>query len=167
MPGNYEIERKFLIKYPEAQLLESIQDVSEITQTYLLSTGDGFSRRVRKRGREGEYVYYYTQKKHVNNIRRIELESVISEEEYLRLLASADPDRNVILKTRYCLNYKGQHFEIDVFPFWSDRAVIELELEDEGQEIFFPESIKIIKEVTDDKRYTNASLARSILYEEL
>lgn len=61
--------------------------------------------------------------------------------------------------------YKNQLFEIDIYPFWNDRAVMELELSDEEQSIVFPENIEIIKEVTDDKRYTNASIARSIPFD--
>ena len=36
---------------------------------------------------------------------------------------------------------------------------MEIELSDENAKITFPEKIKIIKEVTDDEAYKNASLA--------
>ena len=64
-----------------------------------------------------------------------------------------------IRKTRYCLTYENQYFEIDVYPFWNDKAIVEIELSDENTEVVFPEQIKVIKEVTDDEAYKNASLA--------
>ena len=63
--------------------------------------------------------------------------------------------------------YKDQRFEIDLFPFWSDRAIMEIELEREDQAVDFPPEINIIREVTEDRRYTNSSLAREIPMETL
>lgn len=166
-PDTYEIERKYLIRYPDARLLNACESVSEIVQTYLTGGEKGYSERVRKRGGDGKYVYTHTRKKHISDVRRIEIENEISEEEYTRLLERADPERRTILKRRYCLSYRSQLFEIDVYPFWSDRAVMEIELSDEAQEISFPDSVAIIKEVTDDKRYTNASMARSVPFDEI
>lgn len=71
----------------------------------------------------------------------------------------ADTSKNQIRKTRYCLTYKNQYFEIDVYPFWNDKAIMEIELADENAQIEFPDFIKVIKEVTDDESYKNASLA--------
>ena len=71
----------------------------------------------------------------------------------------ADTNKKQIRKNRYCLTYKNQYFEIDVYPFWRDKAIVELELSEEGAEIEFPDYIKVIKEVTDDDSYKNSSLA--------
>ena len=160
----YEIERKYLIRYPDMKLLNSSADKTEITQTYLRNR-DGRTARVRKRGLDGAYVYTHTQKTRISDVKRIELE--ISKEEYTRLLEDADPSRSVIHKDRYCLTYREQMFEIDVYPFWNDRAIMEIELDDEGQEIIFPPEIQIIREVTSDKRYTNSSLARQVPYDDI
>ena len=56
--------------------------------------------------------------------------------------------------------YENQYFEIDVYPFWQDKAIAEIELSDENAQVVFPEQIKVIKEVTEDEAYKNASLAR-------
>ncbi len=159
---NYEIERKFLIEYPKKDVLERCTDISSIEQTYLKRTESGRSDRVRKRGSHGDYVYTHTRKTHISDMRRIEDESEISEVEYLEFLKTADPERSVIYKTRCCLEYKEQLFEIDVYPFWSDRAVMEIELEDEGQAVYFPPDIKILREITEDRRYTNSAMAKKI-----
>ena len=47
-----------------------------------------------------------------------------------------------------------------VYPFWNDKAILEIELSDPEEEIRFPSMLKIIREVTDDDSYKNASLAR-------
>ena len=60
------------------------------------------------------------------------------------------------------LAYEGKEFEIDVYPFWQDKAVMEIELTDETETVKLPPEIEIIKEVTRDRRYTNAALAREI-----
>ena len=78
----------------------------------------------------------------------------------MKLLLSADITKRQIHKTRYCLSYENQYFEIDVYPFWDDKAIVEIELCDENAEIKFPEQLKIIKEVTDDDAYKNYSLAK-------
>ena len=71
----------------------------------------------------------------------------------------ADTTKRQIRKTRYCLTYENQYFEIDVYPFWNDKAIAEIELSDERAVINFPKQIQVIKEVTDDEAYKNASLA--------
>ena len=90
----------------------------------------------------------------------MEIERRLSESEYIRLLMNADTTMRQIRKDRYCLTYENQYFEIDVYPFWNDKAIVEIELSDENAEIRFPEQIKVIKEVTDDDSYKNAALAR-------
>ena len=160
-PAPFEIERKYLIEYPDVNLLASLPDCQsvEIIQTYL-KTEDGSEKRVRLRSADGHRTYYCTIKKAVSDIKRVEIENQISQDEYLRLLTDADPDCRPIQKTRYCLTHQGQCFEIDIYPFWNDKAIMEIELRDENTAIHFPPQIKVIKEVTADKQYKNASLAK-------
>lgn len=158
---NYEIERKFMIEYPDIEYLTNNASCTEIVQTYLKSE-KGTTARVRKRGCAGKYTYTHTEKIRINDIKRIEKEREITREEYELLLLQADCERNTIYKKRFCLEYKNQLFEIDVFPFWADKAIMEIELDSEEQAIAFPPSIKIIRELSSDKRYTNAALARKI-----
>lgn len=161
-----EIERKFLIAYPDLRYLEENARKSHIVQTYLNSE-NGNTSRVRKRSDPEKTVYIYTEKRHITAVRRMEYEREIDEKEYRELLKRADESRNPIEKDRYCLDYEGQMFEIDVYPFFTDRAIMELELSDEAQEILFPPEIRVIREVTEDQRYTNASFARKIPYDDI
>lgn len=158
----FEIERKFLIRYPDLDWLDRVANKTEITQTYLIKDNPAMSERVRKRGRDGEYIYTHTSKLRVNAMRRVELEHEISEEEYCRLLERADPERRTIEKIRYALPANGLVYEIDVFPFWKDRAFLEIELRDEEQSFVWPEQFRCIREVTSDDRYLNSALAVSI-----
>lgn len=160
-PEPYEIERKFLIEYPDIRWLESIPNCRrvEIIQTYL-NAPEGDEVRVRQRGENGSYIYFQTTKRKVSDLKRVEIERRLSKDEYLRLLMDTDTTKRQIRKTRYCLTYESQYFEIDVYPFWQDKAIAEIELSDENADIKFPKQIRVIKEVTDDEFFKNASLAR-------
>ena len=160
-PEPFEIERKFLIEYPDVKALEKLPNCQrvEIIQTYLTAPA-GEETRVRQRGIDGNYIYIQTTKKNVTDVKRVEVERRLTKDEYLRLLMDADPDCKPIRKTRYCLTYDSQYFEIDVYPFWDQQAIMEIELNNEHEEIRFPEQLKVIREVTDDDRFKNAALAR-------
>lgn len=160
-PEPFEIERKYLIEYPDIAWLESNPTCQriEIIQTYLNSS-NGDEVRVRQRGVDGNYIYFQTIKRKVSDLKRVEIERRLSQAEYLKLLMDADTTKRQIRKTRYCLTYDNQYFEIDVYPFWNDKAIAEIELSDESASINFPKQIKVIKEVTDDESYKNASLAQ-------
>lgn len=159
-PEPFEIERKFLIEYPDIKVLEKNPNCKkvEIIQTYL-NADNGDEIRVRQRGENGNYIYFKTIKKKVDNVKRVEIETRLTKDEYLTLLMDADTAKRQIRKNRYCLTYDSQYFEIDIYPFWNDKAILEIELSDEKADVSFPDFIKIIKEVTDDDNYKNASLA--------
>ena len=160
VPEPYEIERKYLIEYPDLEWLQQIPTAEkvEIIQTYLNSAA-GEEVRVRQRGANGSYMYHETIKRSISPVKRVEIERRLSQKEYLSLLMEADTTKRQIRKNRYCLTYENQYFEIDIYPFWNDKAIIEIELSNEDDNIVFPEEIKVIKEVTDDPAYKNIALA--------
>ena len=155
-----EIERKFLIEYPDLSELERLSNgnFSDISQTYLKSE-NGISERVRARTRDGVTVYTHNTKIKLSSMKRIEFEDEIGEVEYRNLLQRADEKCRTIEKVRYCISYGGFVFEIDVFPFWQDKAFMEVEMPSEDTNVDLPDFVKIICEVTDDNRYTNHALA--------
>jgi CYTH domain-containing protein len=64
----FEIERKYLIEYPDINLLEKYADSkSEIAQTYL-KTDNGLTSRVRKRTTDGVTKYIFTEKKRITDV---------------------------------------------------------------------------------------------------
>ena len=160
-PEPYEIERKYLIEYPDIKILQALPNCEkvDIIQTYLISDNDE-EVRVRQRGSNGHYIYYETRKRTITGTKRIEIERRLTRDEYLERLMDSDPTRRPIRKDRYCLTYKNQYFEIDIYPFWKDKAIVEIELSDQNQEVLFPEFLRKIREVTEDPEYKNHSLAR-------
>lgn len=159
--GPYETERSFLIGYPDLEKLSSLDSCRriDIIQTYL-EAADQEEIRLRQRGADGNYIYYETIKRKGEGGRRVQIERRLTHGEYLDLMLHADTRMRQIRKTRYCLTYENQYFEIDVYPFWNDRAIVEIELMEDGSEIRFPDWIRVIREVTDDEEYRVSTLAR-------
>ena len=162
-PEPFEIERKYLIYYPNIKKLESMPNCTkvDIIQTYLKSV-DGVERRVRARGIDGDYLYYLTEKRKISGLKRIEVERKLTQDEYINLLMEADNKLHTIHKTRYCLSENNQYFEIDIYPEWDKQAILEIELNCEEQQIELPNFIKVEKEVTDDEKYKNFNMAKSM-----
>lgn len=162
-PNPYEIERKFLIKMPDIKYLESLPSCEkvQIIQTYLKSN-DNEEIRIRQRGANGSFTYSKTRKINQSSIKRIEIEERLTQEQYSNEMLNADPTMGQIIKDRYCLCYASQYFEIDIYSFWKDQAIAEIELSSEDQEIVIPPYLEVIREVTDEKEYKNASIAASI-----
>lgn len=160
---HFEIERKFLIRKPDesALLAQAGCRKIEISQTYLAS-GDGTSARVRKSVCDGACTYTRTEKRRISDIKRIEIEEEITEEEYLRALADRDPELRAVEKVRYKIPDGKLTWEIDVFPFWERQAYLEVELDSEDEGLELPAYVEVIREVTDDRRYTNRALAREV-----
>ncbi len=159
-PVPMEIERKYLIRYPDSKWLEGLPNCRkvDIIQTYLIAK-EGEELRVRQRGENGHFTFYRTYKRPVDDLKRIEIEERLTQEEYLALLMEADPSKHPIRKTRYCLTYENRYYEIDIYPFWNDRAIVEIELSNEAEEVSIPKEFSVIKEVTYDESYKNAALA--------
>ena len=118
-----EIERKFLIEYPDPAWLEQQPGSRrvEIVQTYLLSDGSG-SRRVRSWTESGRTTWFRTCKRMLTDRTRIEQEDQVTEEEYRSLLAEADPARHPIEKVRWCVPWASHTLEIDLYPFWESSS---------------------------------------------
>lgn len=159
-----KVTRKFLIRYPDLNLLEAMPNCSrvEIIQTYLRSEGEN-TIRLRQRGKDGNYIYTRIAKRSMNGQPTIEVESRLSQGEYLRQLMDADTAMRQIRKTRYCMTYNNQSFEIDIFPFWDHQALCHIDLSEEDKEVRFPPEISVIREVTGDPQYKNSSLARNYM----
>ncbi len=162
---NTEIERKFLIAYPDESALLALPGArkSEITQTYLLCE-DG-ERRVREWRENGEVTYISTYKKKLGKLRRMEIEKEITRAEYEALLTTARPDMHPLHKVRYTIPYgdaaHGAYVaEIDVYPFWCDRAILEVELSREDEVFPLPDFVTMVREVTGEKAYKNPVLAK-------
>ncbi len=165
MSVNTEIERKYLIIRPTDEYLSSLPR-TEITQTYLKNASEGVTERVRKRGLDGNFVYTHTIKKRIDFMSSMENEREISEEEYVSLLLRRDTELTPIHKVRALIEKDGFTFEIDVYPFWKKQAVMEVELPSEETEFILPETVTVLREVTGERAYSNARMARQIPIED-
>lgn len=156
IPEPLEIERKFLVEMPNLSALEAMPLCRgvEIQQAYTKDENNQ-NMRLRKRGANSSFVYIKTQKTKLSDSTRIELESRITEQEYLGGIKGCP----VLSKTRYLIVSGGKYFELDVFPFW-DNAVLEIELKSTDEEFDFPPFLKIIREVTAEKAYRNSVIAQ-------
>lgn len=163
--GGLEIERKFLIKFAASGTYPQTEEW-DITQTYLKRPDPQVQRRVRRIVTGGRESFFYTEKRKLTGITREEKEREISSAEYEELLKEYDTDTRPIIKTRHIIEYKGQRFEMDEYPFSRSYATIELELESEQQEIMLPPFIRVIKEVTGDPAYFNGALAAAQCFPE-
>lgn len=162
-PTPFEIERKFLIEKPDLEKLEALPNCKKVSiiQTYLISP-KGDETRVRQRGLDGNYIYTHTTKRQISPIKRVEFEKRITQKQYLTYLESADTNLKPVRKDRYCLMQDGKYFEIDIYPFAEKNAIMEIELASEDEKIEMPSFIKVIREVTDDKAYSNYSFAKKL-----
>ena len=163
-----EIERKFLIRMPDIETLKTHSTrIIGIEQVYLKGAAPGVSVRIRKSEEHGVMSYHKNEKQRVTDMVRVEREECIDEKHYNTLLGFADPERKHIRKTRYCVPMGELIAEIDIFPFWQDRAFCEVELPAEDTPFTLPDWLEVVREVTEDKRYTNLALAKEIPMEEL
>ena len=158
-----ETERKFLIAYPDTDFLrrQSGCRVLSIEQIYL-SAPRASTRRIRRTEEEGTVRFWFTEKRKLTAMSAFEDEREITAAEYETLRAEAEPACRPILKTRYALPHGALTAEIDVYPFWVDRAILEVELPGESAELTLPEYVRLIREVTEDFRYKNRALAQSV-----
>lgn len=158
-----EIERKFLIEYPDIEALRQMPDyrVVHMEQSYLQATEDFVGGRIRKIAEGDSVRYVYTYKVRLTELTRREYERDITAEEYSDLLARKTPNTITIRKDRHVFRHKGLTYELDVYDFWRDKATLEAEVESEDTPIPIPPCVKLIKEVTYDRRYNNSRLAES------
>ena len=161
MSKQIEIERKYVIKKPspEVMKMQSEYTESEITQVYLTSES-GVTHRVRKRVFANGAVYTETKKIRIDRMSAVEEEREISEETYESLCEKIDEETQPVIKKRYTFFYSGVTFEIDVYPNWERTAIMETELENREVSVKMPSFIEIVREVTGERGYSNAAMAR-------
>jgi len=156
-----EIERKYIIKMPDIELVRGCDGFteSEILQIYINSQS-GVTHRVRRRSFLSGAVYTETKKQRIDKMSAIEDEREISEKEFNLICENIKTGTRPIIKTRYAFSYCGQLFELDVYPEWKRTCILETELTSRDETVDFPSFISVIEEVTGNPDYSNASMAR-------
>ena len=159
-PLPMKMERKFLIRKPDIEKINGFHNVKkvEIEQTYT-KISDNEEIRIRRRGVDGDYIYYMAKMEKLAPNKRVEIEKRLSKHEYDNMLLGSDESAK-ISKDRYYVMYDDRNYEIDIYPFMKDEAIMEIKVNSENEEVKIPEGIEVIKEITGDKEYMSASLAK-------
>ena len=170
-----EIEKKFLIEMPDLNaLIKKYNAVAHsIEQVYLVSE-DGKERRVRRTlspygDCEHIYRHFYTEKLPADEsgFKRRETERQLYFMDYHKLLKEADPDLYPINKTRYTFYIGKQLYELDVYEFSKEYATLEVELSSEDAVFKWPDLLVKVADVTEDKRFKNKALAKTLAFPEV
>ncbi len=163
-----EIEYKFLIEIPGLRLLSIQPDFREkhLTQMYLSLPSElkevSNRCRIRKVVEDGKVTCFKTFKRSLSDLTRVEIEEEISLEEYTLLSRYILEGTAPIEKTRLTFSYEGFTLEVDIFPFWQDKAFLEIEVESENVKPPIPPFIKVLEDVSKDKAYRNFNLSKGI-----
>ena len=100
---------------------------------------------------------------------RNEFEKNITAEEYYNLLSESDSTYATIEKERFSFPYEGKIIEIDIYKnfenyscLFFNKAIMEIELENEYQEPIFPTFIEKAKkdEITSKDEYSNKNISK-------
>lgn len=162
-----EIERKYIIKMPDVATLAAQTDYTESSITQIYISGEvGETRRVRRREYHNCTLYIETRKIRVDSMSSTEIEREIDEREFEALSRCILDGTRPIEKARHAFTYRGQLFEIDVYPQWKSTAIMETELSTPDTVVEMPDFLHIIREVTGNKAYSNAAMSRAFPQEE-
>jgi adenylate cyclase len=146
----YEIERKFLVR--DESWREQARNPTLIRQAYLARTGAiSFRVRIKDDARAA-----LTIKSAATELRRLEFEYAIPLADAAALIELREG--GLIEKLRYKLPQLGLTWEIDVFQSENEGLVI-AEIELPHEDTVFGKPPWLGREITSDRKYSNASLA--------
>ena len=158
-----EIERKWNISSIDSKLLKNIisnKEYKEIEQSYISFVP---AIRVRKEKFKGATSYILTLKTNINgSLVRYEKNILIDSKTYNMLTKKREGI--VLKKIRYIIPYKNLTIELDVFKRERKGLIIgEVEFKNESiaKKFIPPEWFSIGREVTNDKKWTNAFLCQN------
>ncbi len=150
-----EIERKYLLS--RLPTMPDVKDVLEIEQGYL--PGVNLLERLRRQESRDGSVQYFRTVKIGSGVQRMELEDTTDSATFAHLWLLTNGRR--LRKRRYLVPSGADLWEVDEFL---DRSLTlaELEIASADARIVIPDWLTpvLVREVTDEKEYTNRSLAR-------
>lgn len=156
MPLNNEIERKWVIDPDDIPF-----DLSKAKKDVMCQSYISFSPTIRIRSENGErFILCVKAKSKGSYLAREEFETELTKEQYDFLLSKKEG--NIIEKTRYTVKEGGLSYEIDIFHgALSPLAYLEIEFPSVEAALAFKSPSWTVKDVTDDFKYKNASLAKN------
>ncbi len=91
----------------------------------------------------------------------IEKKRQISAREYMKLLESADKSLRVLKKNRICFLYNKSYMVVDTYTdVDGSPSVLRVLYEKDCKEPVLPSFLKIVREITDEKEYSNHLMAK-------
>jgi CYTH domain-containing protein/predicted ATPase len=160
VPEPIENERKFVVENVCLDQLPPHHVPIHIIQTYLVGIESGVER-IRKRGQNGNYLYFHTVKKPHEGGGSIEVDRFIDKQTYDTLILRKDMMRNCIEKTRYCFRHADHYCELDVFSRGLNLVILEVEVHDMSDDIELPSYLGKLTDVTGNPSFSNHALSLS------
>ncbi len=160
MKDNVEIEKKFVIRMPDFNLLRTLPEYSEseIVQVYLQSPG-GVTRRIRKRTFGNVSAYTKTEKIRIDGMSAVEREEEITPARFNELMNEKRENSRPVIKRRITFSFGERLFEVDVYPEWKRSCIMEVELPSRDTVFEMPPFIELVRDVTGDGAYSNSAMS--------
>lgn len=162
LPVPLEIEDKFAVKSIDKDILKKMKSpISQIEQFYLNSLAGTGIHRARKLMQWLFTGYFHTIKWPQ---KYLEKEKKLTSQEYYQYALMQALNTDKIIKNREYFLYDDQYFSFDTFTYPRNRLqpwdiwLMEIEKTHPDQEVHIP-SFMEVENVTDDFRYSNASIA--------
>lgn len=154
-------KHKYLIAMPDMQKLTATYGAAtlDMMQTYLLELNPSVERRVRQQRNGEDYLYFYTEKHLMPDGTKWDTEKPISQKDYVTYLMEGDPALHAVHKVKYRFTYACQRFEIDVYPFSDDKAIMFRYAGSDSVKL--PPEITVLRDVTGNPDFKNRQLAKS------
>ncbi len=162
-PIPLEREDKFLVDPSTSVDLPIPFHESRITQDYLTPPDMREEYRVRAREDADGTSFYFCHKRYVAPGDRVENERMIAYDEYESFLRLKEFQTETVKKRRLCFFFKGQFFEFDIFEAPEKHKglmLLEAERTDRTPKLELPPFIKVIRNVTGEKEFSNWEIAR-------
>jgi CYTH domain-containing protein/predicted ATPase len=133
----------------------------DIEEVYLRSRRKNEEIKLRKRGQRGSYLYFVMKRyPHPSNPEGVEVEQMVTEEEYLRLLKLKDKKTVPLKKVRYCFLWENQYLKLDLFLEPTDGLkILTVDITEESERVSIPNFFKIREEITLKSMYEERNLA--------
>lgn len=157
---------KYLVEVDEDMLnkIKAEQNYSNVhIEQYYLTSTNGIERRIRKRVRNGNELYSYSEARYLSTNERIKSDKVLSSRQYYDYNSEIDHNLKPINKERHSFINNNLFYKLDIFDFDETEGLLSVQV-GEGDEIKLPEYIKVVKDVTNNEHFKNYYLAQSQTY---
>ena len=168
LPENNFVQKKFLLMQDgEGRFIldeppNLKRETFEVEEVFLVTRSEEeYESKIRSRGKEDSYTYIH-ETKTVLKGEEIIRKRQISAREFIQLMDQKKVSTNPVEKYRHCFIYKNQNFVVDVFKNVKDcPAILRIETEEMGDEVFIPPFVKVCREVTGEETYSTGTMAKT------